>query len=263
MPEKVERPPALGQALNCETWGVELSPDRAEKAQQVMDKVYQAPWQSCFLSDESVSWLYLNPPYSDDRFADHPAQSSEASKQLEWDFLKTTTSKLMRGGLLTYVVPQKILGIIQVARWLAGHYEALSVYSFPDGLFEKFKQVVVLAYKRRIFHIPTDKEVLSLQTLATTALDPFQPSVEPVYELLPATTRGANEAGRLQTHGLGTGGSGRSHGYSRCPYDQSEWQDLIYQTRNLAQLTQPVMPLKRGHIAMMMASGMMGTVHLR
>ena len=49
----------LGQALNCETWGVELSPDRAEKAQQVMDKVYQAPWQACFLSDESISWLYL------------------------------------------------------------------------------------------------------------------------------------------------------------------------------------------------------------
>ena len=52
---------ALGQALNCETWGVELSPDRAEKAQQVMDKVYQAPWQACFLSDESISWLYLEP----------------------------------------------------------------------------------------------------------------------------------------------------------------------------------------------------------
>ena len=54
----------LGNALNCETWGVELSPERAEKAQSVMDKVYQAPWQACVLSDESVSWLYLNPPYA-------------------------------------------------------------------------------------------------------------------------------------------------------------------------------------------------------
>ena len=35
---------ALGIALNCETWGVELSPERAEKAQNAMDKVYQAPW---------------------------------------------------------------------------------------------------------------------------------------------------------------------------------------------------------------------------
>ena len=241
---------------------MELSPDRAEKAQQVMDKVYQASWQSCFLSDESISWLYLNPPYSDDRFADHPAQSSGASKRLEWDFLKTTTPKLMRGGLLTYIVPQKILGIIEVARLLSGHYEALSVYRFPDGLFEKFKQVVVLAYKRRIFHIPTDKEVLSLQTLATTELEPIQPAAEPIYELLPAPTRGAN---------------GRPVVFKRTDWEPeevveatleagvhktSEWQDLIHPTRNLAQLTQPVMPLKRGHIAMMMASGMMGTVHL-
>ena len=76
---------ALGKALKCETWGVELSPERAAKAQIVMDKVYQAPWQACVLSDESISWLYLNPPYSEDRF--------DNQKRLEWDFLKTTTPK--------------------------------------------------------------------------------------------------------------------------------------------------------------------------
>ena len=102
----------LAKALNCETWGVELSPDRAEKAQQVLDKVHQAPWQACVLTDESVSWLYLNPPYEFDRF--------DNQKRLEWDFLKTTTSKLMRGGLLTYIIPQKILSMIEVARLLAG-----------------------------------------------------------------------------------------------------------------------------------------------
>ena len=78
----------LGNALNCETWGVELSPERAGKAQTVMDKVYQAPWQACVLSDESISWLYLNPPYEFDRFEGHPTQGSGAGKRLEWDFLK-------------------------------------------------------------------------------------------------------------------------------------------------------------------------------
>ena len=155
----------LGKALNCETWGAELSPERAEKAQQAMDKVYQAPWQACVLTDESVSWLYLNPPYDFDRF--------ENQKRLEWDFLKTTTSKLMRGGLLTYIIPQKILGMIEVARLLAGHYEAISVFRFPDGLYEKFKQVVVLAYKRKVYQTPIDKEVLSLQSLANTELEPI------------------------------------------------------------------------------------------
>jgi len=244
----------LGIALNCETWGVELSPERAEKAQNVMDKVYQAPWQACVLSDESVSWLYLNPPYEFDRF--------DGQKRLEWDILKTTTSKLMRGGLLTYIIPQKILGMMEVARLLAGHYEAITVYRFPDNLYEKFKQVVVLAYKRKVFHAPTDKEVLSLQNMATSELEPIETAIEPVYELLPAPSRGAN---------------GKPIVFKRTDWEPdevveatieagvqktSEWLDLIHPMRGLAQLSQPVMPLKKGHIAMLMASGMMGTVRL-
>ena len=244
----------LGNALNCETWGVELSPERAEKAQNVMDKVYQAPWQACVLSDESVSWLYLNPPYEFDRF--------DGQKRLEWDFLKTTTSKLMRGGLLTYIIPQKILGMMEVARLLAGHYEAITVYRFPECLYEKFKQVVVLAYKRKVFHAPTDKEVLSLQNLATSELESIETAIEPVYELLPAPSRGAN---------------GKPILFKRTDWEPdevveatieagvqktSEWLDLIHPMRGLAQLSQPVMPLKKGHIAMLMASGMMGTVRL-
>jgi hypothetical protein len=244
----------LGKALNCETWGVELSPDRAEKAQNVMDKVYQAPWLACTLSDESVSWLYLNPPYEFDRF--------DGQKRLEWDFLKTTTSKLMRGGLLTYIIPQKILGIIEVARLLAGHYEAISVYRFPDGLYEKFKQVVVLAYKRKLYQLPTDKEVLSLQSMATTELEPIETAVEPVYELLPAPVRGANGKPvvfkRTDWEPEEVVEATIDAGFHRT----SEWLDLIHPTRGLARLSQPVMPLKKGHIAMLMASGMMGTVRL-
>ena len=245
---------ALGKALNCETWGVELSPDRAEKAQQVLDKVLQAPWQACVLTDESVSWLYLNPPYEFDRF--------DNQKRLEWDFLKTTTSKLMRGGLLTYIIPQKILGMIEVARLLTGHYEAITVYRYPDGLYETFKQVVVLAYKRKLYQPPTDKEVLSLQSLATSELEPIPTVEEPIYTLLPAPLRGVN---------------GKPIVFKRTDWEPeevveatldagvhktSEWLDLIHPTRGLAQLSQPVMPLKKGHIAMLMASGMMGTVRL-
>ncbi len=246
---------ALGKALNCEIWGVELSPERAEKAQQVMDRVYQAPWQACVLTDESISWLYLNPPYEFDRF--------DNQKRLEWDFLKTTTPKLMRGGLLTYIIPQKILGMTEVARLLARSYEAITVYRFLDGLYEKFKQVVVFAYKRKVYHVPTDKEVLSLQNLATTEMEPIEAALEPVYELLAAPTRGAN---------------GKPIVFKRTDWEPeevveatveagvqktTEWLDLIHPTRGLAQLTQPVMPLKKGHIAMVMASGMMGTMMLR
>ena len=168
----------------------------------------------------------------------------------------------MRGGLLTYIIPQKIMGMIEVARLLAGQYEAITVYRFPDGLYEKYKQVVVLAYKRKLFQLPSDKEIFSLQSLATSELEPISMVEEPIYELLPAPSRGVN---------------GKPSVFKRTDWEPeevveatieagvhktSEWLDLIHPTRNLAQLTQPVMPLKKGHIAMMMASGMMGTVRL-
>jgi len=60
----------LGKLLNCETWGCELFPYRAEKATARMDKCHSAAWESCSLTDESVTLLWLNPPYDDDRHGD-------------------------------------------------------------------------------------------------------------------------------------------------------------------------------------------------
>ena len=52
----------LGRLLNCETWGCELFPYRAEKAAARMDKCHSAAWESCSLTDESVREQWLNPP---------------------------------------------------------------------------------------------------------------------------------------------------------------------------------------------------------
>ena len=41
------------------------------------------------------------------------------------------------------------------------------------------------------------------------------------------------------------------------------WKDLLNPRRAEGQLLRPVMPLKKGHIAMLMASGMMGVVRLK
>jgi len=39
------------------------------------------------------------------------------------------------------------------------------------------------------------------------------------------------------------------------------WHDLVHPVANEVSFT-PTMPLKKGHLAMLMASGMMGTLHL-
>lgn len=244
----------LGKALNCETWGVELSPERAAKAEQVLDKVYQAPWQACFLTDESISCLFLNPPYEYDRFDDQ--------KRLELEFLKTTTPKLARGGLLVYIVPQRILGMSEIARLLAGHYENTRIYRFPDGLFEKFQQVVVFATRRTVYKAPGEGEIGEIMALANQPIDPLLPVPQPLYELLPAPVRRANSRPvvfkRMDWEPEEVVEATRKAGVQTT----AEWLDLINPSRAMAQLTQPVMPLKKGHVAMLMASGMIGTVRL-
>lgn len=244
----------LGIALNCETWGVELSPERSAKAEQALDKVYQAPWQACFLTDESISCLFLNPPYEYDRFDDQ--------KRLELEFLKTTTSKLARGGLLIYIIPQRILGMPEVARLLVGHYENTRIFRFPDGLFDKFQQVVVFATRRTVYKVPGEGETGEIIALANQPMEPLLPVPQPLYELLSAPSRGANSRPvvfkRMDWEPEEVVEATRKAGVQTT----AEWLDLINPSRALAQLTQPVMPLKKGHVAMLMASGMMGTVRL-
>ena len=124
----------LAKALNCQSWGAELSPARAALAAEKMDRLFNTPWQSCHLTSESITLLFLNPPYSHDRLGDQ--------KRLELEFLKSTTPKLMRGGALVYIVPHPLLRDLDVASHLAGYYENITVYRYPET---GFNQVIVLA----------------------------------------------------------------------------------------------------------------------
>jgi hypothetical protein len=243
----------LGKLLNCETWGCELFPYRAEKAAGRMDKCHSAAWESCSLTDESITLLWLNPPYDDDRHGDE--------KRLEFAFLKSTTPKLVRGGSLAFVIPQRILGLAEVARYLFGHFESITVRRFPDGEFERFKQILLLAQRRQAYAIPSKEEVEAIQALAQIDLPPLDFAPEPVYPLLPAPLKGAG---------------GRAITFRRldwAPDDLVEatrksgvrstraWQDLVHPKNGEVAFT-PAMPLKKGHLAMLMASGLMGTLSL-
>ena len=60
----------LARAMSCTSWGVELSPGRSQVAEKNMDRVLCAAWQTCTLTNESITLLFLNPPYNYDRFGD-------------------------------------------------------------------------------------------------------------------------------------------------------------------------------------------------
>lgn len=241
----------LAKALNCQSWGVELSPVRAALAAEKMDRLFNAPWQSCHLTNESITLLFLNPPYSHDRLGDQ--------KRLELEFLKSTTPKLTRGGVLVYIVPHHLLRDLDVASHLAGYYESIRVYRYPET---EFHQVIVMAYKRLKFKMPSNEDVQAIQSSAEVEPPMLVEVAEPFYSLLPAYDKSS---------------SGQSIRFTRMDWQpeeivdatqkrgvmrSKEWLDLLNPSRSLGEFKQPVMPLKKGHIAMLMASGMMGTLRL-
>jgi hypothetical protein len=231
---------------------------RAEAAAALMDRVFPVAWESTFLTDESISILFANPPYDWER----AAGEGEKSQRLEYKFLRSTTPKLVRGlGVLVYIVPQWLLGREEVARYLAGHYEDRRIARFPDGEYERFQQVVVFGRRRLAHQVPTKDDVVGVQRLAEMDLPQLTVRNEPVYPVIPAPTRGA---------------AGRAVRFYRNDWSPEEmvaatrqvgvhttqaWRDLVTGGNGMLAM-QPVMPLKKGHVAMLMSSGMMGTLRL-
>ncbi|MBV6394124.1 MAG: hypothetical protein KPEEDBHJ_03372 [Anaerolineales bacterium] len=241
----------LAKALNCQSWGAELSPARAALAAEKMDRLFNTPWSSCHLTSESITLLFLNPPYSHDRLGDQ--------KRLELEFLKSTTPKLVRGGVLVYIVPHPLLRDLDVASHLAGYYENIRIYRYPDT---GFNQVIVLATKRVKYKIPSHEEVHQVQAWADVEPPMLVEVDEPLYELLPATDKGSGgqpiRFSRLDWQPEEIVDATQKRGL----HSSKDWLDLLNPSRGLGELKQPVMPLKKGHIAMLMASGMMGMLRL-
>jgi hypothetical protein len=64
----------MQQGAQAETWGVELSPGRAEKAAACLDRVLPTAWEQARVREDSVSLLFENPPYDHEGIGDSRRQ---------------------------------------------------------------------------------------------------------------------------------------------------------------------------------------------
>ncbi len=103
----------------------------------------------------------------------------------------------------------------------------------------------MLGYRRKSYIIPTDTEIEAVQAWAKSELEPLAPLNEPVYHLTPAPERGLDGRPvifkRTDWEAEDVVEATRESGFQRT----KEWLDLIQPDHNQAELTQPVMPLKR------------------
>lgn len=239
------------QGAHVQTYGVELSHVRAELAARVLDQCICADWADMTCAHKGFSLLWLNPPYDAEA-----GQAGTHKRRLEYVFLQNTLKALQPGGLLVYIVPLKLLGMPNVARFLAGYFEQIAVYTLPAGEYEQFGQVVLFAY-RKVRAFQDDSEMARLLRLVETAavpvLDPGAAVRTVPVATLPAskfflrkTTLAPEEVlSTIVTHGV---------------YTTRHWGDLL-NTLSDGAFT-PVVPLKTGHVGSLISSGQMGTVQL-
>ena len=226
----------------AETYGIEIEQHRAAEARRILDHLIAGSAFAVRLGHEAFSCLWLNPPYDE----------GEDGKRLEHSFLTTMSRALVPGGLLVYIVPQ--VRLVQSARYLASRYEALRCYRFQDPEYNAFRQCVVIGRKRATQVVAADAQA-QVEAWATSSLPelPSLGSLSPVYEI-PALPAGpvvvASQFFEPETAAY----EARERGlWTNTTLIERFWPVAERPVR-------PLMPLRRGHLAVLIAAGFLDNV---
>ena len=229
-------------SLPVETYGVELHRDRAEQAERLLDRAIAADLFQTSIANGAFGLALVNPPY------DHDAED----KRVEHAFLTHCTRYLTEGGLLVFIVPRQRLTVS--ARYLSTHYRSLNCWAFPDPERQVFDQVVLLGY-RKTDPVPDARAEAQVRAWAEGEPEPlrrvryplFRAAATPMGDIL-FTTRTVDPvaaASEARRSGLWT---------------STEITDALWPAGDTR--TRPLMPLRRGHMAMLVAAGFLDNLVL-
>jgi len=234
----------IGQALGAETFGIELNEERAAVARDRLDRVLCASAFAVRIGNGAFSCLYLNPPYAED--PEH--------RRLEHAFLTALTRALGGNGVLTFVIPQRRLAVS--ARYLAAHYAAFAAYRFPDPQYAAFQQMVLFA-TRKTRPIPDVAAQARLEGWSSGGLPPLPlvPAVPPIR--VPALPAGDVRFGSLYFDPR----QAAEEAWRRGAWAQPRLAEQLWPPDERP--VRPLMPLRRGHLALLIAAGLLDNVALR
>jgi hypothetical protein len=236
----------LLHGITAHRYGIEIDANRAEQARALGIEILQANAMDVRCPPEAVSLLYLNPPYD--------WESGESNNQrLELVFLEHSYRWLRAGGVLVFVIPQ--LRLAKCARLLSEHFTDLRVFRLTEPACLQYKQIVVLATRRRRHAKVSDAALLEgvryLEGLATKSeLEPLGDNPEVRYEVP------VSEPAVLTNMGI--------------PLDEVE--DLLLESAAYRQAGRvllprlndlrgrPLTPLHGGHVGLLCTAGMLNGV---
>ena len=236
--ENLDRP----NAMPIETYGVELHQDRAEEAEKRLHRTLAADLFQTSIANGAFGLLLLNPPYDWD----------SEDKRVEHAFLTQTTRYLAESGLLVFIVPRQRLGVS--ARYLSTHYGRMQCWAFPDPEREVFDQVVVFGYRKTDPVPDANAEGMVMEwsvgqpePLRSARYTEFSPATTPSGDILFTTRTVDPVAAAVEAR--------RSGLWTNTDITDTLWPAGDARTR-------PLMPLRRGHIAMLVAAGFLNNLAL-
>jgi SAM-dependent methyltransferase len=227
---------AWNKPVNVKLFGIESDKDRADAAEKVLDEVLWSNIEDASPS-AGVSLLFFNPPY--DQVRGQGRLELELFKRVkDWPVRKT--------GLLVLIVPKSIIteDYSSLAMELEKHYD-VQPFNYPEPEAQEFGQCVLIGTRR-----VKDEKVWN--TPAWAGMDwPTLPlnSKHPQFTAKPSagvTLRRIELSDEVIVDAL-----------SRSPLKHTLLHEALAPEPPLAR---PPLPLRSGHIALMLAGGLCDTM---
>lgn len=226
-------------------YGVELDAERARIASASDIETIQGNTFDAIVRAESLSLLYLNPPYDSEI-------GSIANRRMEAVFLEHTHRWLVMDGVLALVIPFERLH--DCAGILSSHFGSLNVFRMTDPDSVQYRQIVVFGVRREVRGIAVENNKRQLQNIGLYG------SFQKLTELQP---------GSCVPYTVPASGPVEM-GYRGLPYDLLE--DLLPHScawRQAAPLLlphddiatgRPITPLHGGHVGLLCTAGLLNGV---
>ncbi len=225
-----------------ETFGVELHRDRSAQASEVLDRALACDLFATTIANNAFGVLFLNPPYDFDA----------EDKRTEHAFLTYTTRYLTEGGLLLFIVPKQRLAVS--ARYLSSHYRDIRCWAFPNPEREVFDQVVLIG-RRKSEPSPDPYAEEKVRAWAFGEPEDFSYRPYPVYDP-PVVPAGDILFATRTVDPVAAVAEARKAGL----WASQEVRDSLWPADD--RRTRPLMPLRRGHLAMLVAAGFLDNLVL-
>jgi len=240
---------AIGEHLKAETYGIELDLERGARAKELLTKCIVTDYQNTRISHSAFSLLWLNPPY------DWGARNSELEKSERYErtFLRDCIPYLSSRGILVYLIPQRRLDG-HIARMLSYRFSDIAIYRFPEEEYRAFRQLVIFGIlKKKPEKDETVAEYLKKCGELKALVPHLTPNPSRIYDvpLSPVRAGFVFRSKDIDPEEL-----------SQEMLEHGAFPKLKELTTPLRMVEKikPIMPLRHGHLAQILACGLMNGV---